>query len=301
MDSLRLIIYLSRPLFLLGAGLVYFLGAGIASYLGNDIEWGGYLMGQIWVTFLQLGALYLEEYNHMILVGDIPQQRNYSGNGRPATEAKISPQTMLIAAIACLTVVASLTALIIQQARPSGMTLVFMGMIALGAVMYSLPSLRLATSGYGELVVSILFANLLPTLAFLLQTGELHRLVAMSTTPLTALYLATILALQLPDYARDIKFERRTLMVRIGWRNGMILHNLLILSAFFLLGVAVAFGLPMPIALPAFFLLPLGLVQIWQMGRVADGSKPNWRSLTLVPIAIFSSMVYLLAYAFWTR
>ncbi len=301
MENVRLFIRLSRPLFLLGAALMYFLGVGIARYLGNSIDWGVYLLGQTWVTILQLGVLYLEEYNNIQAGGEISRQRPYPGNGKPDSEVNLSSQIMLIAAITCLTVAASLTVLLLQQARPSGTTLIFMGMISLGAVMYSLPSLRLATSGYGELLVTILFANLLPALAFLFQTGSLHRLVAMSTFPLTAMYLATMLALQLPDYARDVKLGRRTLMVRIGWRIGMNLHNLLVLSAFFLLGLAVAYGLPLPIALPAFLLLPLGLLQIWQMSRVAEGSKPNWQALTLVPMAVFGSMVYLLAYAFWTR
>jgi len=301
MESVRLFIRLSRPVFLIGAVLIYSLGAGIAHYLGNRIDWGIYLLGQVWVTILQLGSLYLEEYNNLAAGGAASLGNSRSEKGKPDPGTNISPQVFLIAAVACLTVVASLTVLILGQVRPSGTTLIFMSMIALGAILYSLPSLRLAISGYGELVVAIVFANLLPALAFLLQTGNLHRLVAMSTFPLTALYLATILALQLPTYARDVKFDRRTLMVRVGWRNGMNMHNLLILCAFLLLGLAVAFGLPPAIALPSFLLLPLGLLQVWQMSRVAEGSKPNWRALTLVPIAIFGSMVYLLTYAYWTR
>lgn len=301
MKIVRLFIRLSRPLFLSGAALVYFLGVGIARYLGAGIDLGIYLLGQIWVTMLQLGALYLDEYFDMTPVDDSPQPRSFSGDGRPAQEVKIPPLALLIAGITCLAIVASLTVLMLQQVHPSGSTLIFMVLIALGTILYSLPPMRLATSGYGELTVTIMFANLLPALAFLLQTGSLHRLVAMTTFPLTALYLATTLALQLPNYARDVKFERRTLMVRIGWRNGMNMHNLLILCAFLLLVLAVTFGLPLPIAIPAFLLLPLGLLQIWQMRRVAEGAKPNWMALTLTPIAIFGSMTYLLAYAFWTR
>jgi len=301
MDSFRLFIRLSRPLFLIGAALVYFLGVGIAHYLGTTIGWGVYALGQMWVTILQLGALYLDEYYNVTEEGENPRQQGLPGNNRTTPEGNIPPQIMLIAAVACLGIVASLTVLILRQAQPSGAALIFMVLIALGALIYSLPPLRLVTSGYGELTVTIIYANLLPALAFLLQTGSLHRLLAMTTFPLTALFLAATLALQLPDYARDVKYERRTLMVRIGWRNGMYLHNLLILCAFLLLGTATAFGLSMPIALPAFLLLPLGLLQIWQMRRVADGARPNWRALTLIPITIFGSMTYLLAYAFWTR
>jgi len=301
MESLRAFIRLSRPLFLIGAALVYFLGVGIARYLGNSIDWGAYALGQMWATILQLGATYLDASYNTAIGGENPRRPGFAGNGKPAPEVKIPPQTLLIAAVACLAIIASLTVLILQQAQPSGAALVFMGLIALGALIYSFPPLRLVTSGYGELTVAIIYANLLPALAFLLQAGSLHRLLAMTTFPLTALFLATTLALQLPDYARNVKYERRTLIVRIGWRNGMNLHNWLILCAFLLLGMAAAYGLPLPIALPAFLLLPLGLLQIWQMRRVAEGARPNWKALTLLPVAIFGSMTYLLAYAFWTR
>ena len=70
------------------------------------------------------------------------------------------------------------------------------------ASLYAVPPVRLVYSGYGELVLAILFANLFPALAFLLQTGELHRLLAMLTFPLTLLYLAALLALSLRAYYR---------------------------------------------------------------------------------------------------
>ncbi len=80
-----------------------------------------------------------------------------------------------------------------------------------------------------------------------------------------------MLAFELPDYASDLKYQKRTLMVRLGWQRSMNLHNYLILGAYLLLGLAVAFGMPFFIALPAFLTLPLGLLQIWQMRRIADG------------------------------
>jgi 1,4-dihydroxy-2-naphthoate octaprenyltransferase len=150
----------------------------------------------------------------------------------------------LVSAAACLTVVASLTVLLLRNARPAPPVLLIMALAFLGSFFYSAPPLRLAASGYGELTTSILVANLVPAFAFLLQTGELHRLVAMSTFPLTLLHLAMMLTFELPDFASDIKHGKRTLMVRLNWQNGMALHNYLILGAYLPLGLAV-YGLPM--------------------------------------------------------
>jgi 1,4-dihydroxy-2-naphthoate octaprenyltransferase len=178
---------------------------------------------------------------------------------------------------------------------------IVMGLIFLGAFFYSIPPVRLVETGYGELTTSIVVASLVPALAFILQYGELHRLVTMSTFPLIALHLAMMLAFELPDYANDLKFEKLTLMVRIGWERGMTFHNILILAAYLLIGLAMLFGFPTPVALPALLSLPLGLFQIWYINRIAAGEKPNWNFLGVLAVLVFGVTTYLLAFSFWTR
>jgi 1,4-dihydroxy-2-naphthoate octaprenyltransferase len=301
MQTLVLIFRLSRPLFLLGAALVYALGAGIARYLGVEINWGVYLLGQAWITLLQLSTHYLNEYFDAPADLENPNRTPFSGGSGAIGPGKLQRSTALALAAGCLTAVASLTVLLISQGALSSTTLFIMVLIFMGAFFYSVPPVRLASTGYGELTTSIIVANLLPALAFLLQTGELHRLLAMSTFPLTALHLAMMLAFELPDYVNDLKYDKNTLMVRLGWQRGMTMHNALILSAYLLLALAVSFGLPFSIAWPSFLTFPIGLLQIWQMRRVADGAKPNWMTLTITPLVLFAAMTYLLAFAYWTR
>ena len=295
-SPLVLFIRISRPFFLLGAALVYALGVGVADYLGVTINWNIYLLGQAWVTALQLGGIYLYEYYNAL------SEANRS-HPNPGSKGRLErpPVTMLFAAAACLTAVASLSVLMIRSLQLSPETVLMMGLAAFGVVVYSVPPLRLVFSGYGELIVAILVANLVPAFAFLLQVGELHRLLAMSTFPLTFLLLAFALVSELEDYAVDVRHDRRTLMVRMGWQRGMVLHNGLILGAYLLVGLALTFGMPMFIGMPAFLPLPVAILQIWQMRRIADGGKPNWRSLSLSAAALFGITAYLLTFAFWTR
>jgi 1,4-dihydroxy-2-naphthoate octaprenyltransferase len=179
--------------------------------------------------------------------------------------------------------------------------LLVMGLIFLGAFFYSIPPVRLVESGYGELTTSIVVASLVPALAFLLQAGKLHRLVAMSTFPLIFLHLAMMLAFELPDFAADLKYEKLTLMVRLGWERAMLMHNILILSAYLLVGLAMLFGFPSAVAFPALLTLPLGLFQIWYMTRIAAGAKPSWNLLGWTAVLLFGVTTYLLAFSFWTR
>lgn len=299
--SIRLFIQLSRPLFLVGAALLFGLGVGIARYLGAGVNWSVYFLGQFWVSSLQLSAHYLNEYYDSPVDNRNPSQTPFSGGSNAVGPGKLSRNVPLVAALTSLTITTSLTVVMLQASLITPVVLLIMVISLLGAIFYSVPPVRLSTTGYGELTTSILVANLVPTFGFLLQMQDLHHLLVMSTFPLTVLHLAMMLAFEFPDYATDVKYEKQTLLVRLGWQNGMVAHNVLILSAFLLLGLAMLFGLPSGIALPAFLPLPLGLLQIWQMRRIAAGAKPNWNAVTLTAVVLFASMAYLLTFTFWTR
>lgn len=301
MRTIWLLIRLSRPLFLLGGVLVFALGVGIARYLGTPINWGMYFLGQFWVTTLQLAGQYLNEYFDAPQDAQNTNRTPFTGGSGALGPDGLPRRTALIAAAGCLAVTASLTVLLLSQASLSPTTVLIMVLGFSGAILYSVPPVRLSTTGYGELTTSFLVANLVPAFAFLLQSGELHRLLAMATFPLTLLHLAMMLAFEFPDYATDLRLGKRTLLVRMGWQRAVVLNNLLILGAYLTLILAVVSGLPFYIALPSLITLPLGLLQIWQMRRIADGARPNWTALTLTAIALFSVVAYLLTFAFWTR
>ena len=301
MKRIRLIFLLSRPFFLLGGVLVYGLGAGIARYLGVPIDWGLYFIGQAYVTTMQLSAQYLNEYFDATADRNNPNRTPFSGGSGAVGEGKLSQETVMWAALTALTILASLTVVLISVVPLSPLLVSIVLLAFFGSFFYSSPPVRLAHTGYGELTTSIIVANLVPIFAFVLQTGELHRLLVMTTFPLTALHLAMMIVFEFPDYLTDLKYEKLTLLVRVGWERGMVVHNILILTAFLLLGLAATFGLPLAIVLPAFIPLPIGLLQIWQMRRIAGGGKPNWTTMAFTAVVLFASVTYLLAFTYWTR
>ena len=301
MESVILFIRLTRPLFLLGAVLLYALGAGITHYLGTILNWGLFWMGLVWVLLLQLSAHYLNEYFDAPYDQDNENRTPFSGGSGALGPGKLPRRTALIAALTTLTFLASLTVVMLAQWRLPMLSIFIMGLAFLGAFFYSVPPVALEYTGYGELTTSFLVAFLLPAYAFSLQTGEFHRLVAMTGFPLVTTHLAMMVSFEFPDYFNDVKHAKHTLLVRLGWQNAILLHNILVLTAFLLVGLALTFGMPVFIALPAFLPLPLALLQIWQFRRISAGLKPNWTGLTLNGLALFAAMAYLFAYSFWTH
>lgn len=294
---------LSRPVFLLGGAGQYFLGVGMARYLGVSLDNYVVVLGLFWVMSMQISTHYLNEYFDMHVEVSVPNPSPFSA-GRGVLgegEGQLKPEIGKLAAGAALTMVAFLTIAILQAGSLSASVGLVMVLIFLFAFFYSTPPIRLLNTGYGELTTAVIFGNLVPALGFLLQLEPLHRIFIISTLPLTFLALALIITVELPDYATDLKHNKRNLLIRLGWENGMLLHNMFILISFVLLGLAGLFGLPPAIALPAFIPLPLGLLQIWTMRRIAQGAKPNWLTLPLNSVVLFAAVSYLLTFAFWIR
>ena len=176
-----------------------------------------------------------------------------------------------------------------------------MALILAGALAYSIPPVQLSRSGYGELAAAIIGGYLVPILAYNLQTGGAHRLVALSSLPITLLMVVFLLGVSFPDYATDLKYGKRTFLLRAGWQNAMTVHNTMILLAFIVLSSLWFFDYPRSILLPAYLTLPLGLTQFWQMRMIAAGNKPAWKALTLNAAGLVGSLIFLLTYTFWTR
>ena len=313
---LRALMRAARLVSLLGGVLLYALGGGIASYLGTFIDWPVYWLGQSAVTMLQLSSYLLREYFDRAAQPPFEQVARRRKNPAPppgtpdgTPTGEDSPETVEIivprliffqVAAATLTVGAVLTVLLFNAGALNPAAFTFIGIAFALAIAYAVPPFRLVYSGYGELVLAILVANLFPALAYLLQVGELHRLLALLTFPLTFLFLAAALALSLQRYMEDIRRERATMLVRMGWQRGMALHNALVALGYVVLAIFVIAGLPFHLAFPGFLSLPVGVFQIWQMNGIAAGGKPRWRLLAITALATVGLTVYFMNLALWT-
>jgi len=298
---LNVLLQTARPWELLAGMLLYALGGGAASYLGEFSNWQVYWIGQAALLLLQLSANFLREYFDR--VGQPPFETGLKRPPPVDSDAPLPPPPRVIflqVAATALTASAVFTFLLLAQGRLGPGGLIMFGIGLLLTILYAAPPFRLVNSGYGELILAVMLANLFPAISFLLQAGQFHRLLGMLTFPLTFLYLASFLARSLSGYLTDLKYDRRTMLVRLGWQRGMSLHNVLIAAAYLMLAAAVLFGLPWQLAFPPFLTLPLGLFQIWQINSIAAGAKPCWRLLAVTAAATLGLTAYFMNLALWS-
>jgi 1,4-dihydroxy-2-naphthoate octaprenyltransferase len=298
---LALLFRLSRPDLLLADIFIGLMGLGIARYLNFRIDWILFWLGTAWVMAVQLGAVYLHQYFDLRIESDRESHtRLFAGNPVLGSgEEKLPRSTALNLGLAVLAIAGAISVMLFRYPGFGFAAALLMGLTLTGALAYSLPPLRLARSGYGELLVAVFFGYLVHSLAFVLQAGIPHRLVTMVALPLILLITAAQLALAFPGYAADQKYGRMNLLQKIGWQNAVAVHNSLIMLAYLSLAGAAVLGFPRSVGLRAVWSFPLAFVPVWLLSRIASGAKPIWSTLRMSEIALIAVMVASFTISFW--
>lgn len=293
MNQLRHLLGFTRPIQLLFALLTYGFGLGLARYLGASLVPESQFFGGLIVILLLIVSSLLVEYfhpiNEPIVVGETRKEREELRS------------LLLIVSLFFLAAAGVLIFLLQRDGflRPDTF-LLLVGFILL-ALANAVPPVRLVNRGLGELSLALLIANFTPGLAFLLQADKLHRLLTLFSFPLFLIALACFLALNFPAYAEDLKYERRSLLMRLGWQRAVPIHNSLLVIAYLFLASVPFFGVKFGLIWPALLALPLAAYQVYTLRNIAEGAKPLWPVFVATSTAIFGLTAYLLTLAFWLR
>ncbi len=282
---------LTRPLHLLLAALTYTLGASIPAYLGKPLSVGIFWLGLTIIIFAQLSMFLLAEVfrpvNEPLVENQTPQQKETLRNNT------------LYFSIAALTVTAFIIYLLyINQALVLSSFILLLSSFLL-VILYGIPPIRLLARGFGELTLATHIAYVIPSIGFLLQAKENHRLLILIFIPLTALALAYFLILNFISYPSDQKYQRATLLRLLTWERAVPFHHSLIALAYLIFAIAPALGFS--ILWPAFLTLPFAILQIILLRHISLGGKPNWILLNVTALAVFGLTTYFLTLTFWIR
>jgi len=284
---------LSHPLNLLLAALTYTLGTGIARYLGETEASTIFWLGLIGFVLVQLGMNLLGEAFRPF---NEPLSEDFT-----RSEHETLRTTLTLSSIGALAG-AALVAFLLQKENALNPTvLLFMSLSLCIVIAYAVPPLRLVDKGYGEFALAVHIAFISPALGFLFQTGVYHRLVGIVSFPLTFLALTYFLVRGFPSFAKDQKYDRKTLLRVLGWERAVPLHHFLLLAAYLLLALAPFFGVAWGLIWQAFLTLPFALFQVWQLRNISLGGRPVWNLLIANSLAVFGLTAYLLTFAFWMR
>jgi 1,4-dihydroxy-2-naphthoate octaprenyltransferase len=288
----RNLLRLSRPLHFLLAALTYFLGASIANYLGKPFRVDAFWLGLIAVFFAQASMNLLTEVfrprNEPIIEGETRRARLLLRNNA------------LYISIAALAANAVIAILLYRNNHFSIAAFFFLLLSLILVLTYSIPPFRFINRGFGEFILAAHLAYVIPSIAYILQSDETHRFLLI-TIPLTFLTFAYFIVIAFPTFASDSKYNRSTLLTRLGWERAVPLHHLFISFAYLFFLAAPAFGLSLSLLWPAFLTLPFAFFQILQLRNISLGARTNWTLLTVTALSVFGLTAYFLSLTFWLR
>jgi 1,4-dihydroxy-2-naphthoate octaprenyltransferase len=299
--SPRILVSIAQPLNILFCMFTYLLGLGILHYIGSGIDWPVAILGSFIVIMILLSRAYLGAYfRYPDPVQSMGITRTDPDGELKFTETKDIPREILLQmslATLGLGAAATVIAFILQAVNVSSFLVLS---LSLALVLIDvLPPIQLGKKGYSEIIEAFLIANIAPTLAFLLQGENLQLLVLMLTLPLTFIYLSLKIASSFEYYAYDTKHTTGSLLSRAGWQRGVAVHNLSLVFAFLFYAIFLVFGLAWRLCWPVFIALPVAVLQIIQMVRIAEGAKPNWRLFRANALSTFLFVVYLITFTLW--
>ncbi|MEJ5241769.1 MAG: hypothetical protein WHS87_11280 [Anaerolineales bacterium] len=280
----------THPAWALFALAGYLLGPGLVRYLGRPLSGWTFSLGSAWTLLLFLSFGLLLEVFH---------PRPTESENDPATRQR--RRTLLLVLGSALFMLAGWMAfLFLAQPLPQRPLLfLFSGLITLLGLACVLPPFQLLRRGWGEFVLAILIADLLPSFGYLLLQGEIHRFLAFLAFPLTLLTLAFFLAQNFITFAGDQKHGHLSLLQRLSWPRGVILHQSFLVTGYLFFLAAPLFGFSLRLLAPLFLAAPFAAIQAYLIHSLAQGAPARWRLLNPLSYIHLALLFYLLLVRLW--
>lgn len=284
---------LTRPLHLILVALTYLLGASIPAYLGRPFLLVPFILGLAITLLMQTSMSFLREvfrpHNEPIIEGETPQKKETLRNNLLYISVGMIGTAAVLAFIAHLNI---------------GLTLpkfLFLLSSLVLTMVFAIPPFTLVNRGFGELILALHIAYIVPSISFLFQADENSRLLTTLLLPLTVLALAYFLIINFTTFPEDQKYDRGTLLRRLTWERAVPLHHSLVAFAYVAFALVPLMGFSFSLIAPAFLTLPFAIFQIIQLRAISNGNPPNWRLLTSTALAVFGLTTYFLTLTFWLR
>jgi len=194
--------------------------------------------------------------------------------------------------------------LVLFLAVPTEFSVVFFAASLVGWV-YSAPPLRLASRGFGEVVVAWVTGFAIPGMGYLSVRGQFDTLFLLFTVPFVMYGLILSFSLEVPDVEVDQKGRKRNLAVRIGTRKvfsfilALAFASTIVFSAYTWLVSSLTVNI---MFLAGFSIVPLAAAILGRVGVTQKRSVNPLSAINIVALFVFNLLAigYLLAVSLTT-
>lgn len=194
----------------------------------------------------------------------------FAGGGRVLIRGVLSLRAHLAVALSFLVLASLIGILLVLEV---GWPLLVIGLVGVFfAYSYVAPPLRLAHHGVGEVAVGLAFGPLIVLGTYFVLTGAFDAPAVILSISMGLLVAGILWINEIPDIPADGAVGKRTLVVRLGVARATSVFGGLVVAAYAILVIGLAFGLT-PFALLALLALPLAIKPV--RGLRKAGADPH--------------------------
>lgn len=274
---------MARPLIMLSVILVYGAGGLIARAAEYPLNIQAFAWGLAALLFVALSIHYVNEYADY-QTDALTRRTPFSGGSGVLPSGDV-PRILALKAGWLTLILGVIIALMgVFTGILTTNTLIVLLIGAFGGWMYSLPPLKLAWHGWGEVDNALLGGMLLPLYGYTVQTGHVDGWVMVACLPFTLLVFVNLLATTWADREADAQAGKYTLATRFSVRSLRLIYGTAALLCFALLYLLIDHTIPQIVAAGSFIALPL---VVWGGLRYTRIHSPH--------PTVFAMIVFLLA------
>ncbi|UCH01957.1 MAG: prenyltransferase [Candidatus Bathyarchaeota archaeon] len=279
---------MSRPLVLISNILSWLLGVSIAYGSNEPIEVLSLVVGFCAMMLVSVSVHYTNEYADYLTDAQTIRTA-YSGGSGILSKGIVSRKVVLQAAWATLLFGFSIQLLANHFGIHPWSATIMLGIGAVGGWMYSLPPLKLAWRGWGELGNALLGANGLPVYGYIILMKRFDPWVSLACLPFTLLAFNNLLAVTWPDREADAHVGKKTLATRWPIKRLRILYTVVAIASFCLLLLLFDWILPLEVVIASLMALPL---TIWGV-KTYTQTKISYASIyAMVTIMLMQTLAW---------
>lgn len=224
-NAIRIIVATLRAGFFPASIVPVTLGATLAFYKTSRWDWGLFGWTVLGIVFVHAAANMANDYfDHKSGNDDINQTflHPFSGGSRTIQNGLITPRQVAQLSSVCLVLSLAVAARLVAWVGFPVLLPAIAG-IATG-YFYTAPPWKLASRGWGEIIVGLDFGILPVVGSYYVQTGEWSWTAVLFSLPIAILIMAVLFVNQFPDYDADKAVGKNNWLVRLGRHRGTHLY-----------------------------------------------------------------------------
>ena len=266
----------TRPKFLIASAAPVLVGTAAGYAVADTFSPLLFALALLAIICLHSGSNVANEYFDHISRHDWVNKNPtpFSGGRRYIQQGILSAKATLLLALFCLTVGATIGAVIVVLTQ--SVFILALGLIGLlGGFFYTATPVKLGYRCFGELVIGLLF-GLFPVYgSYYLQTKTYDTVVLLPGIAVGISIFLVILANEFPDAAADAQVNKKTLVVRFGVPVAVWIYRIAMVGSFVVAVVAMLlYSLMFFAGLCYLFTLPIAVLAIKSANK-KDLAKPG--------------------------